>query len=203
MSVRAVLSLQAGKFDKYDTCEKCIEAGWGWSPTKNKCGAFPNKECAAAAKAASPPYDGTVVELDDSTFGEYVEREDIVVVEFFAPWCGHCKKLEPTYADAAKRLATEQPNVRFAKVDSTSETAANTKAKYSVTGFPSVFVFRAGEKQYKILEQPQERTVDRIAQIVKHEAAQPPPPPPGAGANRAQQPVLYAADHQLTFGSAL
>merc|ERR1719424_865418 len=43
-----------------------------------------------------------------------------------------------------------------------------------------VFVFRGGEKQYKILEQPQERTVDRIAAIVKHEAAQPPPPPPGA-----------------------
>ena len=65
-----------------------------------------------------------------------------------------------------------------------------------------MFVFRAGEKQYKILEQPQERTVDRIAQIVKHEAAQPPPPPPGAGTQHACHAV-YAADRQLTFGSAL
>jgi protein disulfide-isomerase-like protein len=177
-----VLLPQAGKFDKFDTCDKCIDAGWGWSLTKNKCGAFPNKECpAAASKEVSPPYDGTVAELDDSNFVPYIEREDIIIVEFYAPWCGHCKKLEPTYADAAKRLATEQPNVRFAKVDSTSDTAKDIKAKYMVTGFPMVFVFRGGEKQYKILEQPQERTVDRIAAIVKHEAAQPPPPPPGAG----------------------
>ena len=76
----------------------------------------------------------------------------IIVVEFFAPWCGHCKKLEPIYADAAKKLAREQPNVRFAKVDSTDDNAANTKAKYQVTGFPMTFVFRGGEKQYKILE---------------------------------------------------
>ena len=73
----------------------------------------------------------------------------IIVVEFFAPWCGHCKKLEPIYADAAKKLAREQPNVRFAKVDSTDEGAANTKSKYQVTGFPMTFIFRGGEKQYK------------------------------------------------------
>ena len=174
----------AGKFDQWDTCQKCIDAGWGWSLKKGKCGAFPNKVCpedaGGGAAAAAPAYDGTVVELDDKSFDAYVQREDIVIVEFFAPWCGHCKKLEPIYSATAKQLVSELPNVRFAKVDSTADGSADTKAKFGVTGFPMVFVFRAGEKQYKILEQPQERTVERISAIVKHEAAQPPPPPPGA-----------------------
>ena len=36
---------RAGKFDKYTSCEMCIEAGWGWNEAKGKCGAFPNKVC--------------------------------------------------------------------------------------------------------------------------------------------------------------
>lgn len=174
-----VAPVSAGKFDKYTTCEACIEAGWGWSEAKGKCGAFPNKVCKGSAPPP-PPYDGTVVPLTDVNFDKYIEDEDIIVVEFYAPWCGHCKKLEPIYSAAAKRLVSEVPNVRFAKVDTTDDACAATKAKYEITGFPSVFFFRGGEKMYKILEEVSDRNVDRIAQLVKFEAAQPPPPPPGA-----------------------
>ena len=75
----------AGKFDKYTTCDACIEAGWGWNVAKGKCGAFPNKVCDSSVPPP-PPYDGTVVALTDATFEKYMKDEDIVVVEFYAPW---------------------------------------------------------------------------------------------------------------------
>jgi len=71
-------------------------------------------------------------------------------------------------------------NVKFAKVDSTDEACAETKAKYEVTGFPMTFMFRSGEKQYKILEEVSDRNVERISHLVKFESSQPAPPPPGA-----------------------
>jgi|EP01049_Picozoa_sp_SAG25_P001596 protein disulfide-isomerase-like protein len=171
----------AGKFDKYKTCEACIEAGWGWNTKKGKCGAFPNKSCGnAAATAPVPPYNGEPVGLTDANFDAFVKSSDIVVVEFYAPWCGHCKKLEPIYAAAARALHSSMKNVKFAKVDSTDEACAETKAKYEVTGFPMTFMFRSGEKQYKILEEVSDRNVERISHLVKFESSQPAPPPPGA-----------------------
>ena len=46
-----------------------------------------------------------VVELTDSNFEKLVMKsEDMWLVEFFAPWCGHCKNLEPHWKKAAKQL---------------------------------------------------------------------------------------------------
>jgi protein disulfide-isomerase A6 len=49
--------------------------------------------------------DKDVVVLTDSNFDELVLRsKDIWMVEFYAPWCGHCKKLEPEWNEAASKL---------------------------------------------------------------------------------------------------
>ena len=57
-----------------------------------------------------------VLDLDDGNFQSTVDEHDTLMVEFYAPWCGHCKKLAPEYEAAADRLANEDPPIRIAKV---------------------------------------------------------------------------------------
>jgi len=45
-----------------------------------------------------------------------------VLIEFYAPWCGHCKKLEPEYLKLAKKLAHDK-NLVIAKFDATANDA--------------------------------------------------------------------------------
>ena len=81
-----------------------------------------------------------MIVLDDDNFDEVVSSFPLLLVEFYAPWCGHCKKLEPEYATAASELKALDEPIRIAKLDAT---AARTAAdKYGIKGFPTLKLFR-------------------------------------------------------------
>ncbi|CUA70245.1 prolyl 4-hydroxylase, beta polypeptide [Rhizoctonia solani] len=86
-----------------------------------------------------------VLDLNNSTFTATVEGEDLILVEFFAPWCGHCKALAPQYEEAATTL--KAAGIKLAKVDCTEN--ADLCQANGVGGYPTLKVFRNGKhKEY-------------------------------------------------------
>ncbi|XP_047333037.1 protein disulfide isomerase-like 1-4 [Impatiens glandulifera] len=82
-----------------------------------------------------------VVVLKERNFSDFIENHRYVMVEFYAPWCGHCQSLAPEYAAAATELMGEE--VKLAKVDATEEN--DLAEEYEVQGFPTVYFFIDGE----------------------------------------------------------
>ncbi|KAK9818342.1 hypothetical protein WJX72_010973 [[Myrmecia] bisecta] len=102
---------------------------------------------ALAASAADALYskDGPVPLLNPKTFEETVVDSDLVhVVEFFAPWCGHCKALAPQYQKVAETL---QGIVGVSAVD--CDDAGNRKlcSEHGVQGFPTIKIFPVERKK--------------------------------------------------------
>jgi len=85
-----------------------------------------------------------VLELTDSDFDSTLEEHDIALVMFYAPWCGHCKRMKPEFEKAAKTLDVSDPPVTLAKVDCT-EAGKDTCGRFEVRGYPTVKIFRNGE----------------------------------------------------------
>eukprot|EP01128_Nolandella_sp_AFSM9_P001898 TRINITY_DN122_c0_g1_i1.p1 TRINITY_DN122_c0_g1~~TRINITY_DN122_c0_g1_i1.p1 ORF type:complete len:388 (-),score=154.22 TRINITY_DN122_c0_g1_i1:120-1208(-) len=84
-----------------------------------------------------------VVVLDDRNFKKEVLQNPLpVLVEFYAPWCGHCKQLAPEWEKAATRLNNVVP---VGKVDCTSN--QNLCGKYGVKGYPTIKIFKDGKAQ--------------------------------------------------------
>ncbi|KAG2643798.1 hypothetical protein PVAP13_2KG348217 [Panicum virgatum] len=82
------------------------------------------------------------VELNSRNFDELVVKsKDLWIVEFYAPWCGHCKKLAPEWKKAAKKLKGQ---VKLGHVDCDAEKSL--MSKYKVEGFPTILVFGADKE---------------------------------------------------------
>lgn len=80
-----------------------------------------------------------VKKLSAADYDAFVQN-DMALVEFFAPWCGHCKKLAPEYEKAAETL--EKKNIFLGSVDCTEQ--KEVCAKYKIQGYPTMKIFRQG-----------------------------------------------------------
>uniref|UniRef100_A0A2R8MRC7 Protein disulfide-isomerase A6 n=1 Tax=Callithrix jacchus TaxID=9483 RepID=A0A2R8MRC7_CALJA len=86
-----------------------------------------------------------VIELTDDSFDQNVlDSEDVWMVEFYAPWCGHCKNLEPEWAAAASEVKEQtKGKVKLAAVDATVNQVL--ASRYGIRGFPTIKIFQKGE----------------------------------------------------------
>ena len=84
--------------------------------------------------------DGDVYVLEESNFDKLVlQSKDIWMLEFYAPWCGHCKALQPEWDAAATAMKGQ---VKFGKIDATVHT--NLAQRYGVKGYPTLKAFEYG-----------------------------------------------------------
>ena len=95
-------------------------------------------------KAKKPRIADEVIVLNDKNFNKLVmQSKDIWMVEFYAPWCGHCKKLEPEWKAAAAKL---KGVVKFGKVNADEASNKDLASRFSVNGFPTIKYFKHGKK---------------------------------------------------------
>ena len=91
-----------------------------------------------SASEANADAASDVVSLTKDTFGNFIKEHELVLAEFFAPWCGHCKALAPKYEEAATELKSK--NIPLVKVDCTEE--EDLCSGYGVEGYPTLKIFR-------------------------------------------------------------
>lgn len=117
------------------------------------------------AQDAVAPKDSTVVKLTGETFGSFIDKNPLVLVEFFAPWCGHCKHLGPEYVSAASQLV--EKNIPLVQVDCDQE--KQLCMNYSIKGYPSLKVFRDGKTNEGLVYNGL-RTASEIVKYMKKQA---------------------------------
>ena len=78
------------------------------------------------------------IDVTETTFGETLAANDIVLVDFWADWCGPCKQYAPTYAASSE----QHQDVVFAKVDTEAEQQLSAAA--GIQSIPTLMAFREG-----------------------------------------------------------
>ncbi|HMK61882.1 MAG TPA: thioredoxin family protein [Dissulfurispiraceae bacterium] len=88
-----------------------------------------------------------VLELSADKWNAEVEKScGVMLVYFWAPWCGHCKKFSPTYDAVAAEMAG---NVKFAKLNCDDQTAVAIQC--NINGTPTIIIYIDGEEVDRIV----------------------------------------------------
>lgn len=85
-----------------------------------------------------------VVVLTGDNFNNAI-TSGVTFVKFFAPWCGHCRRIAPTWEDLARKTVGNT-DITIAEVDCTSEASKELCTQEGVEGYPTMILYKDGEK---------------------------------------------------------
>ena len=107
---------------------------------------------------------GPILEVVGKSFKkEVLDNDNDVMLVFYAPWCGHCKKLLPEYEKAANKLKEKNPKLILAKMDATE----NEVESVEVTGFPTIKFYPGNKKDKRPMDYSGDRTLEGILKYLK------------------------------------
>lgn len=145
--------------------------------TKDAIMSFMRDPSSAALKKSlesdwSVDSDSEIVHLTKQGFEPALKDEKSVLVMFYAPWCGHCKRLKPEYEKAAFTLKSQTIPGLLAALDATKETAI--AERFQVKGYPTLKYFVYGQYKFDV----NLRDAQKIVEFMRDPKEPPPPPPP-------------------------
>jgi len=128
------------------------------------------------------------VDVGASNFREVVEKDGIVVVDWWAPWCGPCRVFGPVF----EKVAGRHPDVTFAKVNTEEEQAL--AASFDIMSIPTLMILRDRVLLFaqpgalpeaaleELVQKARELDMDEVRAEIDAEQASGKPPESGAGA---------------------
>jgi len=115
--------------------------------------------------------DESVYTVVGSTFDEVIYDDDKdVFVEFYAPWCGHCKRLKPTWDQLGDHYADVKDRIMIAKMDAT-ENDVPPATPFQISGFPTIKFKQAGSREW--IDFDGDRTLESMIEFVDKTAKNP------------------------------
>jgi protein disulfide-isomerase A6 len=123
-----------------------------------------------------------------------LDSEDLWLVAFTAPWCGHCKRLVPEFASASAEL---KGKAKLGNVDSTVHQGV--AGKYGVNGYPTLKVFLGGAKDGEAVDYEGGRTASDIVAWAEEEFLKNAPAPEVLQATRQDSFEESCVSKQICF----
>jgi len=101
------------------------------------------------------------LELTEETFAETVSGNEIVLVDFWASWCGPCRSFAPVY----ENVSAENPDIVFAKVD--TEAQQGLAGYFQITSIPTLMAIRDGVVLYSQAGALPQSALENLVQAVR------------------------------------
>jgi len=97
------------------------------------------------------------VDITAETFEKTIEKSDIVIVDFWAEWCGPCKSFSPIYEEVSEKYE----DIVFGKID--TETEQELAGHFQIRSIPTLMIFR---EQVVLFSQPGMLNAQQLEEVI-------------------------------------